>query len=430
MLLFSSFLFAQEIVREDDLGDISDDFQTSFFEAIKQKGIENYDKAITLLVKCKDQEPQNAAVYFELAKNYLELNKYQLAESALIKANELKPNNEWVLNMMCKLYKITQKDDKIIETLLKLGKFNASYKNELVFYYFRNQKYKSALDLIDELDVIEGIVGKRENLRYKIYDYQKKHKEQIVYINSKIKNGLGSQQDYSMLIYTYSILKNNEKGYEVAEIFKDAYPKSSRPYYSLYKYYHQQGRVDEAIQAMHFVMREYGDIANKQKAKVLNDFYDFTVSNLQYLPELEKALKVYPNKEVLNKMVVFYETNNEIEKADQIVSEITATTSNKYEDLIITTALLLRKNKFNEVLEITLKALELYPAQPIFYLQQAKALLGNKKASEALENLEMGIDFIIDDNVLEANFFTEMAKAYLLLGDSKKHQQYLKKGNQ
>ena len=42
----------------------------------------------------------------------------------------------------------------------------------------------------------------------------------------------------------------------------------------------------------------------------------------------------------------------------------------------------------------------------------------------------MGIDFIIDDNVLEANFFTEMAKAYLLLGDSKKHQQYLKKGNQ
>ena len=51
-------LFAQEIVREDDLGDVSDGFQTAFFEAIKQKGIENYDKAINLLVKCKIKIPK------------------------------------------------------------------------------------------------------------------------------------------------------------------------------------------------------------------------------------------------------------------------------------------------------------------------------------------------------------------------------------
>ena len=59
-------------------------------------------------------------MYFELAKNYLELNEYQLAEHALIKANELKPNNEWILNAMYKLYKATQDDEKIIKTLLGL----------------------------------------------------------------------------------------------------------------------------------------------------------------------------------------------------------------------------------------------------------------------------------------------------------------------
>ena len=111
------------------------------------------------------------------------------------------------------------------------------------------------------------MVQKRENLRYKIYEYQNNNQAQIAYINAKIKKGVASEQDYSLLIYTYSILKDNKKGYEVAENFKIAHPNSSRPYYSLYKYYHQQGRVELAVKAMHFVMRESGGLDKRQNQK-------------------------------------------------------------------------------------------------------------------------------------------------------------------
>ena len=68
--LLSLLTTQSQEVREDDLGDVSDKFQTAFFEAIKQKGIENYGKAIDLLETCNTQHPNNAAINFELGKNY------------------------------------------------------------------------------------------------------------------------------------------------------------------------------------------------------------------------------------------------------------------------------------------------------------------------------------------------------------------------
>ncbi len=44
-------------------------FQTFFFEALQQKAIENYDKAVYALEACNNIEKNNVAVLFELSKN-------------------------------------------------------------------------------------------------------------------------------------------------------------------------------------------------------------------------------------------------------------------------------------------------------------------------------------------------------------------------
>jgi len=49
---------------DDDLGNVEDKFQESFFEALKQKGIENYDKAIKALLKCTELKESEAVIYF------------------------------------------------------------------------------------------------------------------------------------------------------------------------------------------------------------------------------------------------------------------------------------------------------------------------------------------------------------------------------
>ena len=52
-------------VPDDDLGNVEDEFQEHFFEALKQKGIENYERAVEALHKCLNLNSKRPVIYFE-----------------------------------------------------------------------------------------------------------------------------------------------------------------------------------------------------------------------------------------------------------------------------------------------------------------------------------------------------------------------------
>ena len=70
---------------DDDLGNVQDEFQELFFEALKQKGIENYERAIEALHKCLNLDSKKPVIYFELGKNYNKLKNFGAAEEQLKK---------------------------------------------------------------------------------------------------------------------------------------------------------------------------------------------------------------------------------------------------------------------------------------------------------------------------------------------------------
>ena len=97
--------------------------QEYFFEALKQKGIENYDRAVVSLLKCVELDDTEAAVYFELGKSYIQLKNFGAAENSLKLAIDKNPNNEWYLNKLYGVYE--QIDDydnalKIIKSRINL----------------------------------------------------------------------------------------------------------------------------------------------------------------------------------------------------------------------------------------------------------------------------------------------------------------------
>ena len=55
LLCNSQTLLAQ--TEPEDVATVSDQFQDYYYESLKQKGIENYDKAITALEKCQELQP-------------------------------------------------------------------------------------------------------------------------------------------------------------------------------------------------------------------------------------------------------------------------------------------------------------------------------------------------------------------------------------
>ena len=69
-------------------------------------------------------------------------------------------------------------------------------------------------------------------------------------------------------------------------------------------------------------------------------------------------------------------------------------------------------------------AIDLFPAQPFSYLSKGRALQLQGKHQEAIDFLEIGIDFIVETPLLEAQFYALLVKIYTSLNKTKKATEY------
>ncbi len=150
IFIFSQLSYAQEEESaEVFLEDYTDEFQETFFEALKQKGIENYDRAINLLLKCKRLDSTNNVVDFELAKSYFANKQYMVAQQYGIDALNSEPENFWYLNVVVE---ILQKQGNTIEMIKEQNSFdNNKLKKNLALIYFQKKNYQESLNILKEL---------------------------------------------------------------------------------------------------------------------------------------------------------------------------------------------------------------------------------------------------------------------------------------
>src|SRR5690606_7236858 len=131
-ILLPKQLYSQEIKSDsiqnqmDQLGDVTDAFQENFFEALKQKAIENYELALTALNKAEKAaktEENKAVVYFEMGKNNASLKQYALAEENFNKVLKSQGNRLDVLEQLYDLYYQQKEYEKSIPLVQKLIPF-------------------------------------------------------------------------------------------------------------------------------------------------------------------------------------------------------------------------------------------------------------------------------------------------------------------
>ena len=89
----------------------------------------------------------------------------------------------------------------------------------------------------------------------------------------------------------------------------------------------------------------------------------------------------------------------------------------------------IRDRTYSDAETIAADALDLYPSQPLLYLLYGVALNKQSKFKEAIEQLEIGIDYIIDDTKMESDFYQQLGDAYTGSGNATKGQQYIGKAN-
>ncbi|WP_281847403.1 tetratricopeptide repeat protein [Olleya namhaensis] len=434
-LLFPQVSSAQEDLNakpDDDLGDVSDAYQEHFFEALKQKGIENYQRAVDNLLECIEMDDSDAILYFELGKNYNNLKNFGAAEDALKIAVSKIPDNEWFLDELYSTY-IQQKEyKKAIKTVKQLVKYHPSYREDLANIYMQTGDFKEALKVLDELDEELGITKDRDILRNRIYNATGQKKDQIENLEERVDKHPDSEDTYLRLIYRYSESGELKKAFETAKKLLEVNPKSELVHLALYKFYLQEGSNDKAIKSMKIALQS-SQINPESKIKVLADFVKFVAKNQQYEQDLvdvtSMLTKIESSGKTLVELAQYYLLKGEKQKALNFYEEALQKEEENFGILRNIILLHIDLQQFTQAEQKSAEGLEIFPSQPVLYLANGVALNYLNRPKDAINSLETGLDYIIEDTKMEIDFYKQLAKAYTANNNLSKAKTFTDKAN-
>ena len=430
MFFIPNVLLAQ--TEPEDVATVSDEFENHYYESLKQKGIENYDKAIEALEKCKNIQPENPIVFFELGKNYLSQKKYKDAYDNFEKVTKIDPKNRWAWVGMYDVCYDTRDFNQAIIIVQKLVEFKPDYREDLVSLYMNTQQFDKALDLINELNETVGKSEKRELYKADILrdaKYQGSEKANLI---DKIKKNPKDEANYIALIYMYSQSNQEEKALEIAKQLEKEIPTSDWAQVSLFKFHINNNDGDKAVKSMNTVLAS-DKIDKKIKHRILNEFLIFSKNNPQYDKDLDKAIGYFDNDKevkVAKEIAKFYQSKKDWNKAIKYYEMHLKNATDDMETILLLMQAYTENLQFDKLAKVSEEQLQLFPTQPQLYYYNGLANNQLKIYKKAKDVLESGIDFIIDDTILEINFNLQLGEASNGLGDMKKKDLYFSKANQ
>ena len=425
-----TYLLAQEEPK-DTLALAENKFEDSFYESLKQKGMENYDKAIASLEKCQALQSENDVVYFELGKNYLSQKKYKEAYDNFEKAAIIDPKNRWAWVGMYDVCYETHDYNQAIRIVQKLVEFKVDYKEDLTSLYMNTQQYDKALDMINELNETVGKSDKREMYKAQILQDAKYQGAEKANLISKIKQFPKDESNYISLIFLYSKSNQEDKALEIAIQLEKEIPTSDWAQVSLFKFHLNNNDGVKAVKAMNIVL-ESEKIDTKIKHRILNEFLIFTKNNPQFDKDLDHAIGYFSkDKEVkvAKEIGKFFQTKKDWKRAIHYYELHLKSETDDMETILLLMQAYTENYQFDALEAASEEQMQMFPSQPQLYYYNGLANNQLKNYKKAIASLETGIDFIIDDPNLEINFNLQLGEAYNGLGDFKKKDAHFVKAN-
>jgi len=145
------------------------------------------------------------------------------------------------------------------------------------------------------------------------------------------------------------------------------------------------------------------------------------------LVELTASLEDNKSEQTLNNLGQYYLKTGDKSKALSNYKEALKQNPNDFKLIKDVLLLQLDTGNFKDVITESENALELFPAQPILYLVNAVANNKLSNYDKAIENLEIGLDFLVDDPKMEADYYSELSIAYKGVNNINKSQTFANK---
>lgn len=424
---FGNQLFAQQ--NPEDIALEENKTEDYFFEALAQRGIENYDKAIVAIQKCLEKEPKNPAFLYELGKNQLDAKDYVAAEITFKSAVEIDNKQRWYWNGLYDVYYQTKNYEKAIGVVQKLIEFDTNMREDLVSLYMNTDQKEKALYLLKEMEASSHLTKTMEFYKLKLESSKEFASTKKETLEKGIKEHPKYEQNYIDLISLYLSFNQEEKAFEVARVLEKEIPNSDWAHVSLVKFYLASNDGINASKSMFKVLMN-SKIDLKIKHRVFNEFLIFAVKNPTFFTDVDAAIPYFDNDPeiaVAKEVAKFFWKKSDLDKAIYYFEKAIKKSPDDIESLNYFLEVLQQKQDYQRLVVKATECIELFPTQPNYYYYAGLGYNQLKNYKKAKENLENGLDFVIEDLKLEANFYEQLVISCEFLNDLKAKQLYASK---
>ena len=393
-------------------------------DAKLQKELGYNEKAKSLYLDILKKDSTYMVAWFDLGELYFMQGDFDKAVECTQKAVKFNPENVWYRLQLAEIYRNTfrLKDAaKEYEQIVKI------YPDELSYYY----EWANALLLsgngegaIKVYNLVEKKIGINETLssqkqavwrslgrRDKVIEEAEKlwkqNPDEIRY-NAILAELHMGQKNYSKAQKYYENIKKLDPNNQFIDISMAEFYKATGEHEKAYKSLKQAfGRSDMSVDTKFqilisfYTLDEFYNVHKKYSFDLLDNLYQQDSSNVRLQPIYGDIM--FRNKKFPEAFAAFNKTLQR--------------DSSQYELFEIALVSLSYLDNKEQMLELSEKAIRLFPSQPLPYYFKGVTLYELKKYEPAEQVLQRGMRWIADDKDMSVSYYSILAECYHNMGN-------------
>lgn len=415
----SSSIPANPEAKENTISeDQKNEFEYTFIDGLKQKMIGNQQNAVSLFSKCLQINPNSSAAMFELAKIHSG-NGDQTSSSLLLeKAIQIDPENKWYQVMLAQIYQQGKQYKKAADLYQKLSVLepeNLEYLYLKAALLAQAEKYDLAIEAYNQLEKKVGINDQISVEKQEIFQSAGKNKEAQAELQKLIDSNPKEPRYYGLMADYYLSEKDDANALKYYNKILEIDPENGFVLFSLTSFYQKNGNKEKSWE---YIKKGFQSKSVEVETKI--QYYLLITSEpenpfftSEQIDELVNIL-VKTNSDDYRVFTVYAEyliSKGKLAEARDQLRKVLETQKDNY---LIWERMILISNDlldFKSIYTDAAQAIELFPNQPILYGLRSVACLQLEKYTEALDILNDGETYLLDNKPMKIQFDLYRAEA-------------------
>jgi len=409
-------------------------FNTHLFNALKAKSLENYEKALEQFQKCIKIDVKQAVPFYESALINKGLGNLDLAVEQAKITTRLDGDNRWFqLNFAEVLF--ANQDFKSASVEYKKLLIKEPGNKELYFLladtYIYDNDFLKAIGVYDDLEQIKGIDKMVSMQKHKLYMQLEKKKYAIKELKNLLEKFPNDVEALEILSEVYLLNDEKEKAFDIFKQLAIIAPENGRIHLTLADYYREQGDNTKSFDELKLAFKSI-KLGVDVKVRILASYFQLLAVNSimkdQAYTLAKLLMESHPNEVKPNAIYadILYTDNRFTEAKEQylIVLEKDKTKSQVWSQVLFIQA---EQSDFEGMLQTSEEALTYFSTEPLFYYFNGVANKWFKNYDQAINSLNMGVEFVLDNNMLLLEFYSSLADSYHAIKEHKLSDEYYEK---